>query len=305
MRQARPEQTRSGLAVSFTIMDFNAILQTIIEFAIRLAIAAGVVVVGRYLAGDVRELVQEFMDRPQIDRSLTESMESMLTRVAYYGTLAAAFVIALAIIGVPAAAIVSVTSAVLVITAIALRESLANFAATVMFVIYQPFRVGEEIETLGRRGIVLEIQLFNTVLRQTDRSLATLPNGEIQQAGLINYTRLGISRVDLAFTLQYEVDFERARAIIMDIMTQDARVLPDPPPAVVALNMGEDGMEMQARPFVRYDDYDPVQFSFREAITERLLAAGIPLAAPRRDVLVTASPAADVVPAPSLSGAAG
>lgn len=278
-------------------MELNAILQTIIAFAIRLAIAAGVVVIGRYLARDVRTMVQEFLDRPQIDAALTESMESVLTRVAYFGTILAAFVVALAIVGVPAAAILSVTSALLVVMAIALRESLANFAATIMFVIYQPYRVGEEIETLGRRGIVLEIQLFNTVLRQTDRSLATLPNGEIQQDGVINYTRLGISRVDLPFTLRYETDFEQARAIIVDLMTHDPRVLHDPPPAVVALEMGEDGMQMQARPFVRYDDVDPVAFGFREAITARLLAAGIPLAAPRRDVsLSTAAATAEATP---------
>jgi small conductance mechanosensitive channel len=274
-------------------MDFSVILQSAVMFAVRLAIAAGVVVLGRYLARDVREMVQEFLDRPQIDAALTESMESVLTRVAYFGTILAAFVVALAIVGVPAAAILSVTSAVLVVMAIALRESLANFAATIMFIIYQPYRVGEEIETLGRRGIVLEIQLFNTVLRQTDRSVATLPNGEIQQDGVINYTRLGISRVDLAFTLRYETDFEQARAIIMDLMTQDPRVLREPPPAVVALEMGEDGMAMQARPFVRYDDTDPVTFGFREAITQRLLAAGIPLAAPRRDVVMAAQPATD------------
>jgi len=119
---------------------------------------------------------------------------------------------------------------------------------------------------------------------QPDRSLASLPNGEIQESGLINYTRLGIQRVDLAFTLKYDADVEKARAIIAEIMTGDPRVLEDPPPAVVALNMGEDGLEMQARPFVMYADYDPVQFGFRQQITEKLTAAGIELAVPQRDV---------------------
>ena len=193
-------------------------------------------------------------------------------------------VFALAILGVPISAILSVSAAALVIVAVALRESLANFAAAVIFLIYQPFRLGEEIETMNKRGIVKEMKLFSTVIRQSDRSLASLPNGDMQKDGIINYIRLGISRVDLAFTLKYKSDVDKAREIIMAIMTGDERVLEEPPSAVVAMNMGENGLEMQARPFVKYEDYDPVQFGFRQQITEQLTAAGIEPAVQQRDV---------------------
>ncbi|MFN2123193.1 MAG: mechanosensitive ion channel family protein, partial [Candidatus Promineifilaceae bacterium] len=203
-----------------------------------------------------------------------------------YGILVLAIVFALAILGVPVSAILSVSSAALVILAVALRESLANFAAAIIFMIYQPFRLGEEIETLGRRGIVKEMQLFSTVIRQPDRSLAILPNGDMQKDGILNYTRLGISRVDLGFMLKYEADVEKARQIIIEGMTGDPRVLEEPPPAVVVMNMGVNGLEMQARPFVRYEDYDPVQFGYRQWITERLNAAGIEPAVSQQDVQV-------------------
>ncbi len=260
------------------------LLETLTTFGLRLIVAVLVMIIGRILAGKARDLTRELLERPQIDQALSPSVEGILVRFAFYGTLLIAFIIALAIIGVPAAAILSVTSAILVIFAIALRQSLANFAATILFMIYQPFQLGEEIETLGRRGVVQEMQLFNTVIRQTDRSLATLPNGEIQQDGIVNYSRLGYSRVDLPFTLTYDADIERAQAIIMEIMTGDDRVHKDPPPAVVALNMGENGMEMQARFFVSNDNADPVQFSFRPRIIEALRAEGIEPAVPQRDV---------------------
>ena len=257
------------------------------EYAIRIAIAVVVLLIGRFIAGRARVFVRELLKRPNLDQALSATIEGMLVRATYYGILAIAVVIALAILGVPAAAMLSVSSAILVVFAIALRESLSNFAATVIFTVYQPYRAGEEIETMGRRGIVREIQLFNTVLMQPDRSLAILPNGQIQASGMINYTRLGISRVDLAFKLKYNTDIDKARAIILEIMTGDPRVLKEPPPAVVAMNMGEDGLEMQARPFVRYPDYDPVQFGFRQQITEALTAAGIEFAVPQRDVTLS------------------
>jgi len=241
---------------------------------------------GRYLAGKARAVTSEVVKRPGVDEALSSSVESILVRVAYYGTLFLSLIVALVILGVPAGAIFSISSALLVVLAVALRESLSNFAAAIMFLIYQPFRLGEEIETMNRRGIVREMQLFNTVLMQPDRSLAILPNGDIQKEGIINYTRLGISRVDLKFTLKYEADVEKARGVIMEIMTSDSRVLKQPPPAVVIMEMGDNGLEMQARPFVRYEDYDPVQFGFRQLITEGLIAGGIEPAVTQRDVRV-------------------
>jgi small conductance mechanosensitive channel len=208
----------------------------------------------------------------------------MLVRVAYYGTLFAAAVIALVILGVPVGAILSISSVALVVLVVALRESLENFAAAVIFVIYQPFRVGEEIETLGRKGIVMEMQLFNTVLRQSDRSLAVLSNGDIQKEGLVNYSRFGISRVDLPFTLTYDDDIDKARSIIMDLMTSDPQVLKDPPPVVVPVRMGENGLEMQARPFVRCEDGGAVQVRLLQLIIEQLSKAGIEPAVAQHDV---------------------
>lgn len=255
-------------------------------YALRIAVAIVVIVIGRFIAGRARDFTKDFLDRPEVDEALSGSVESILVRLVYYGILVLAIVFALAILGVPVSAILSVSAAAIVILAVALRESLANFAAAVIFLIYQPFRLGEEIETLGRRGVVKEMQLFSTVIRQSDRSLAVLPNGDMQKDGIINYTRLGISRVDFAFTLKYESDVEKAREIIMAIMTGDERVLEEPPPVVVAMNMGENGLEMQARPFVKYEDYDPVQFGFTQQIAEQLSAAGIEPAVQQRDVRV-------------------
>lgn len=266
----------------------GTITNTLFLYLLRIAAAAAVLIIGRYLAGKARALTSEVIRRPEVDEALSSSIESILVRVAYYGTLFLSLIVALIILGVPATAIFSISSAFLVILAVALRESLSNFAAAIMFLIYQPFRLGEEIETMNRRGIVQEMQLFNTVLMQPDRSLAILPNGDIQKDGIINYTRLGISRVDLKFTLKYESDVQKARAVIMNIMTNDSRVLRQPPPAVVIMEMGVNGLEMQARSFVRYDDYDPVQFGFRQLITQDLIAAGIEPAVTQRDVRLDA-----------------
>ena len=187
------------------------ILEFITLYVLRIAVAIAVIVIGRFIAGRARDFTKKFLDRPEVDEALSNSFESILVRLVYYGILILVTIFALASLGVPVSAMLSVSAAALVIVAVALLESLANFAAAVIFLIYQPFRLGEEIETLGKRGVVKEMQLFSTVIRQSDRSLANLPNGDMQKDGIINYIGLGISRVDLAFTLKYESDVDKAR----------------------------------------------------------------------------------------------
>jgi small conductance mechanosensitive channel len=262
------------------------LLGTIGGFALRLALALAVVFIGRYLARWARSSTARLMDRPQIDQALSSSVERIVVSAVYYGIIALAVMAALVIIGVPVAAVLSIGSVAVLIAAVALRESLANFAATVIFMVYQPFRKGEEIESMGRRGIVRELQVFSTVLMLPDKSLVTLPNGEIQESGIINYSRMGFNRVDIAFTLQYGADIERARSVILETLKQDERIFSDPPPAVVVLELREGGVYMQARPLVQYTDYDPIQFSMRQKIKERLEAEGIALAVPQQQVQI-------------------
>jgi small conductance mechanosensitive channel len=155
--------------------------------------------------------------------------------------------IALALLGVPAAAILTISGTIIVVLAIALRESLTNFAATIIFLLFQPFRKAELIETMGWTGVVQEIQLFNTVLLLGDQRIVSLPNGKIQEGGVMNYTRMGVIRADVAMTVSYGSDLSRVRAVLTDIVAGDPRALTDPPMQIVTQEFGENGVRVEAR----------------------------------------------------------
>jgi len=83
----------------------NTIIESIGFYLLRVVAAVVVLLFGRFLAGRFRDLTKEVLKRPEVDEALNASVESILVRLVYYGTLITAFVIALAILGVPAAAI--------------------------------------------------------------------------------------------------------------------------------------------------------------------------------------------------------
>ncbi|HMT20569.1 MAG TPA: mechanosensitive ion channel, partial [Promineifilum sp.] len=223
------------------------ILQTVVEFVIRIGLAVLVFLLGRYLADKSRDVAAGVMRHPEIDQALGPAAERFIRQVAYFGILLLSFLVALVVLGVPVAAVVSISGAVIIMLGIALRESLANLVATLTIIFYATYRLGEDIDVGGKVGTVREIQLFSTLLLMGDKGLLTLPNGEILDKGVINLSRLGIRRADVEFLVEYGQDMAHVERIVLDALRREPRVLETPPPYVSVTQLGVNGVTMQAR----------------------------------------------------------
>jgi small conductance mechanosensitive channel len=161
---------------------------------------------------------------------LTDSLIVLITTVTYYTILLITVLIVLALLGVPAAALAGTVSVIVIVLAITLQSSLGNLAATINFLLFKPFEVGDLMETAGVMGFVQEIQVFSTVIISPNRKTHVLPNSKIQNAGLANYSKTGTMRVDLSFGISYDSDVDKAKQIIQDILTEHDSVLFWPSP---------------------------------------------------------------------------
>ena len=267
----------------------QGILQTAIEFAIRVGLALLVFLLGRYVADKSRDVAARVMHRPEIDHALGPAAERVIRQLSYFGILLLSFLAALVVLGVPVTAVLSVSGAVIILLGIALRESLGNLVATLIIVFYATYHLGEDIDVGGKVGTVREIQLFNTVLVMGDKGLLVLPNGEILAKGLINLSRLGIRRADVEFLVEYGQDMARIEQIVLAALEREPRVLSDPPPYVSVTQLGVNGVTMQARPVVHYPEYDRFMLDMRGILKNALEAEGLTLAVPHQSVTLPAT----------------
>jgi small conductance mechanosensitive channel len=252
----------------------------LVSIALRLLLVIVVFIIGRWLAGHTRGLLVKSLKRTE----LTESLITLIATLSYYGILVLAVGIALAVLGVPATTIVGILGVFVIVLAIALQQSLGNLAATVNFLLFKPFEVGHVIQTGGVMGVVHEIELFSTVLISGDHKTHVLPNAKIQGAGLTNYSKLGTIRVDLAFGVSYDSDISLAKQILTDLLTEDERVLSEPPPQVFVQKLGDSSIEIAAWPFVNIADFFPFQTGITERVKDSFDAAGIIFPYPQQDV---------------------
>ncbi len=258
-----------------------------IQFVLRLLLAIIIVFVGRWLAKKVRFALRRTLQHTELSLSLI----NLFVAVAYYGTILLAVAGALIMAGVPLDSVILVVGVVLVILAVALQESLGNLAAAVIFLLFQPFKVGDLVEAAGVFGTVQEIQMFRTLFLTRGNTAVSVPNSAILNSNIINYTQEGVIRLDMRFSISYSDDLRQAKQLLEEIITSHDHVLADPPPVVGVDELGDNGVVFVFRPFVATDDMWQTRYELNEQVKLAFDAAGITIPFPQRDVHLSQSDA--------------
>ena len=167
---------------------------------------------------------------------------------------------------------------------LALQGSLANFAGGVLILLFKPFKVGDRIETMGRNGLVRDIQIFHTTILSLDKRTIILPNGPIMNADIVNYMTEGVIRVDLIVGISYESDIQKARNLLLDVMHNHPTVLKDPEPVVVVTALADSSVNLGVRPHCNPKDYTAVYVEVLEACKLALDQGGVTIPFPQMDV---------------------
>ena len=260
----------------------DTFLTDVVRVLLHIGGALVVLVPGRWLARRSRRWLAQSLKRV----TLTPSMESLFTTLTYYSVWILTLMAALVVLGVPVTAVVTVVAVALLLLGLALQQSLRDLAAAVNFLLFKPFEIGDLIETRGVTGVVQEIQLFSTVLIPWDNRVIILPNGEIQQSGIVNYTKNHVLYTDLVFGIGYDDDIAVARRLVAELATSDPRVLADPPLQILVSELADNSVNLNVRAAVASADYWSLQNDLREQVKLRFDQEGISIPFPQRTVHV-------------------
>lgn len=252
----------------------------VIPWAINILLALVIFVFGRWLAKFVAGLVKRLMVKAQVD----EILISFLGNLVYFALLVVVVIAALDQLGINTSSVLAVFAAAGLAVGLALKDSLANFAAGVMLVLFKPFKAGDVVEAAGQTGVVEKIRIFNTIMRSGDNREVTVPNGQIFGATIVNYSARDTRRIDLVFGIGYGDNLRQARALLEEAMAEDGRILSEPAPVVMVLELADSSVNFAVRPWVKAEDYWSVRSDLLERVKEKFDANGISIPFPQRDV---------------------
>ena len=242
--------------------------------------ALAVLVIGWIAIGWFKRYVRVFFRRADFDPAVETFLESFIG-IALKIIL---IVIVVSMLGVQTSSLIAILGAMSLAVGFALQGSLANFAGGVLILVFKPFRVGDYIEAQGEAGTVKKIEIFNTILSTLDNKKVVLPNGNLANDVMVNYTYARQRREDIIVGISYDDDVTQAKEIILELIGENDKIIFDPEPTVGVSNLGEYSVDIQVRFWVPTDDYLDMKYWFLENIKERFAKAGISIPYPHREI---------------------
>ncbi len=215
---------------------------------------------------------------------MNEMLVNFLSSIINIVLMLFVIVAALNRLGVNTASLVALLGAAGLAIGLSLQDSLKNFAAGVMIILFKPFKLGDFVEAGGATGVVEKITIFSTQFKTGDNKEIIVPNGAIYGGMIVNYSTKETRRIDLVFGIGYGDDIKKAKEIIIDILNSDEGILKDPEPTVALGELADSSVNFNVRPWVKSADYWPVRADILEKIKIAFDENGISIPYPQMDV---------------------
>ncbi len=252
----------------------------LVGWAMKIVAALAILVIGNWLAKKIAAIFVKMMDRNEVDITLTKFLKNII----YYALLIAVVIAAAGQLGINTTSFLTVVGAAGLAIGLALKDSLANFSAGVMLILFRPFKVGDVVNVAGETGSVEEITIFNTVMNTPDNQKKIIPNGIVASGTITNITANDTRRIDMVFGIGYGDDIKAAERLLVDLVKAEPKVLTDPKPTVAVAELADSSVNFVVRPWVKTSDYWDVKFSLTEKIKLAFDEAGISIPFPQQDV---------------------
>jgi small conductance mechanosensitive channel len=264
--------------------DWNHLVEVIktqgLDLAINIAIAIAIFYVGKLIVGFIVRGIRKVMQQREVDKTL-ESFVCNFVRIAL---MVIVVVAAIGQVGIQTTSFIAIFGAAGLAVGLALQGSLSNFAAGVLIVMFRPYKVGDFIEAAGIAGVVEQVQILTTVLKTGDNKQIIVPNGQIMDSIITNYSANDTRRVDMVVGVSYDDDLDKVHKTLKELIDAEERVLDDPATTIAVSELGDSSVNFVVRPWVRTADYWGVKFDLTEAIKKRFDKEGISFPFPQQDV---------------------
>lgn len=258
--------------------DFD--LQLISRLGIDFAVAVVIIVIGRWVAKALVAALRRAFTKKQLDPLLID----FTTNILYVILLGAVVLVGVAYVGVDITPLMVLLGGSALAIGLALQSSLSNFASGLMLVAFRPFTQGHFVEAGGVSGTVAHVGIFNTDLVTPDNRHIVVPNSQITGSSITNYSAYGTRRIDLLIGVHYDDDLKLARDTIAAVFAKHDKVLDDPAPQILIMDLADSAVNIAARPWVNADDYWVVRSELLEQIKVALEAAGCSIPYPQTDL---------------------
>ena len=259
---------------------YNIVIEFLTNYSFQLLGALIIVIIGWFAAKYAYTLLMRLFESHHFDSTLSKFIANVVKILIFVAMI----VIALGKIGISIAPFVAAIGAVSLTAGLALQGSVSNYAAGVLLIISRPFKVGDTLSVAGVYGVVEEIKLSYTVLRNEDEELITVPNKQMIGDVLVN--SFDVRVVESSIGVSYEQDPAKAISLIKEVLSGFKDVSKEHKPVVGIAKFGDSSIEVGLRYWVPTKSFFKTQYEVNLALYKVLHENHVTIPYPQREVRI-------------------
>ena len=255
-----------------------------LQLGLKVLAALAIYFIGAWVIKRIKKLLGNIFERRKTDKAIASFTMSLVS----ISLTILLIILTVGTLGVNTTSLAAILAAGGMAIGMALSGTVQNFAGGIMLLVFKPFKAGDFIEAQGFSGTVSEVNIVSTKLTTTDNRVIVLPNGSLSSGTINNISQNPIRRLEWKIGVEYGSNIDQTRKVILGILNADARVLhgkdaPDEPNVKLS-GLLDSSVEIQARCWVRTDDYWDLLWEINELIYNELPKNGIDFPFPQLDV---------------------
>lgn len=214
----------------------------------------------------VVKLLEKLFKRWVFKSRVEPTAQAFLHSIVHVGLWSLVVVSVLSALKVPTTSIIAIIGAAGLAISLALQNTLSNMAGGFILLFTKPFKVGDFISIDAISGKVERITIMTTRLLTIDNKSIYIPNGQMSNARITNFTEEPVRRLDLNFPISYESDFLEAIKVITQVITDNPLAKTDPEPVVRLGEYGDSALVIAVKIWVDSDKYWDLHFDMMEQV---------------------------------------
>jgi len=266
---------RGWLGTSWTIGEVTMSLGALLLFLAVLWIGA---MIARFLSL-ILEL--DVMGRMSLPRGVPVTVGSLVR----YALVAITFLVALAATGFEVGQLAIIGGALSVGIGFGLQNIVGNFVAGLILALERPISIGDVVQLGELMGEVRQIGIRASVLRTFDGAEVIVPNSELISREVINWTRSDrLRRIEVRVGTAYGSDPKQVLHLLLSAAQGHPEVAAKPEPDARFVGFGDSSLDFSLRFWGDFERSALIQSSVAVAVHDALVAAGISIPFPQRDL---------------------
>ena len=232
------------------------------------------------------KLILLFFDK-FMKKSKMDALASKILRLVFKAVLLfTAVVMVLSNLGISVTSLIAAFSVVGVAFSLAIQGFLSNVFGGFQIITNKPFKAGDYVEAGGAAGTVREVGLFYTKLETPDKKLVQIPNNNIANDNIINYSNAPMRRVEFLFAISYDTDVEKVQSVMLKMLNEHAMVLQEEgkTPVVHVKEFRDSDVLYTARAWCENKNYWSVYFDIMDAMKPTFEKNGVIFSYPHVNV---------------------